>query len=153
MKPYITVSDLAACPAHTRSDPSDEPTSFLITFPVILQTISPTISRKPGFLSRVMSRHSTNVSMETVDTSSVQIFFVKFAIPFLRSTFISSNLFEHRILLHLSASSDTPFVLMAAFLIISFSINANLEYLSVKRRCWHFLILDDFLSNCLVFHY
>ena len=68
--------------------------------------------------------------METVDTFSVKIFLIKEAIAFLRSTFVSPKLFEHRILLHLSASiaegPDPPFVLMAAFFIISSSIPANM---------------------------
>ena len=77
-----------------------------------------------------MSRHETNASMETVDTFSVQIFLTRLAIAFLRSTFVSPKLFEHRILLHPSASiaegPDPPFVLIAAFLIISSSIPVNM---------------------------
>ena len=76
-----------------------------MTFPMILQRISLTpIGRKPGFLSRGISQHVTNTSMETADTFSVQIFLVKLATTFLRSTFASPKLFEHRILLHPFAS-------------------------------------------------
>ena len=99
----IAASDPASCPAHTWSDPVEEKTSFLstytMTFHVILQRISPTpFGRKPGFLSKGMSRHATNASMETADTFTVQIFLIKLAIVFLRSTFASPKLFEHRIL-------------------------------------------------------
>ena len=77
-----------------------------------------------------MSRHETNASMETADTFSVQIFSIKLAIAFLRFTFVSPKLFEHRTLLHPSASiaegPGPPFVLMAAFLIISSSTPANM---------------------------
>ena len=76
-----------------------------------------------------MIRHARNASMETADTS-VHIFLIKLAIAFLRSTFALPKLFEHRILLHPSASftegQDPPFVLMAAFFIISSSIPANM---------------------------
>ena len=122
----IAASDPASCPAHTCSDLADEVTSFLSTdtvnFPVILQRISPTpIGRKPGFLSRGMSRHATNDSMETVGTF-VEVLLIKFAMDFLKSTLVSAKIFEHRILLYPSASitegPDPPF-LMAAFLIIS----------------------------------
>ena len=98
---------------------------------MILRRISlAPIGRKPGFLSRGISQHVTNTSMETADTFSVQIFLIKLAIVFLRFTFVSPKLFEYRTLLHQSASiaegPDPPFVLMAAFLIISSSITANL---------------------------
>ena len=63
-----------------------------MTYPVILRRIFPiSIGRKPGFLSREMSRHTTNDSMERVDTFSVQIFFDN---AFLRSKFVSPKLFE-----------------------------------------------------------
>ena len=81
----IAASNPASYPAHTCSDPADEIPSFLIanamTFPVIWRRVSsnPT-GRKPGFLTRGMSRHATNASMETVDTSSVQIVLIKYAI-------------------------------------------------------------------------
>ena len=144
----IAGSDPASCPAHTWSDPAEETTSFLstdtMTFPVILRRISPTpIGRKPGFLSGGMSRYATNASMETADTFAVQIFLIKLANAFLRSTFASPKLFQHRIL-HPSASipegPDPPFVLMIAFLIISSSIPANMigwtsRGTPVKRRC------------------
>ena len=131
----IAASDPASCPAHTWSDSAEETTSFLstdtVTFPVILRRISPTpIGRKRGFLSRGTSRHATNASMETAGTFSVQIFLIKLAIAFLRSTFVSSKLFERRIFLHphssIAGGPDPSFVLMAAFLIISSSIFANL---------------------------
>ena len=131
----IAASDPASCPAQTWSDPAEEKTSFLstdtMTFSVILGRIPPTpIGRKPGFLFRGMSRHATNASMETADTFSVQIFLIKLAIAFLRFTFVSPKLFEYRTLLHQSASTaegpDLPFVLMAAFLIISSLIAANM---------------------------
>ena len=52
-----------------------------MTFPVIWRRVSSTpTGRKPGFLTRGMSRHATNASMETVDTSSVQIVLIKYAI-------------------------------------------------------------------------
>ena len=100
-------------------------------FPVILRRISPTpIGHNPGFLSRGMSRHAANVSIDVIEISSVQNFLIKFAIAFLRSTFVSPKLHEQRILLHASASiaqgPEPPFVLMAAFLTISSSIPANL---------------------------
>ena len=105
----IAASDPAFFLAKAWSDPAEEITSFLstdtMTFPVILQRISRTpIGRKPGFLSRWMSQHATNASMETTDTFSVQIFLIKIAIAFLRSTFASPKLFEHRIHLHQSTS-------------------------------------------------
>ena len=69
----LAALDPASCTAHTCSDPADETASFLIadtmTFPMIRQRFSPTpLGRKPGFLSRGMSRHARNASMETVDT-------------------------------------------------------------------------------------
>ena len=81
----IAASNPASYPAHTCSDPADEIPSFLIadamTFPVIWRRVSSTpTGRKPGFLTRGMSRHATNASMETVDTSSVQIVLIKYAI-------------------------------------------------------------------------
>ena len=67
-----------------------------------------------------MSRLATIASVETVP---VQIFSTTFAIAYLRSTFVSLKLFEHRVRLHPSASiaegPDRPSVLMAAFQIIS----------------------------------
>ena len=131
----IAASDPVSCPTHNWSDSAEETTSFLssdlMTFPVILRRISPTpIGRRPGFLSGGMSRHAINASMETADTFSVQIFLIKLAIAFLRFTFVSPKLFEYRTLLHQSASiaegPDPPFVLMAAFFIISSSIPANM---------------------------
>ena len=92
--------DLVSCLAHTCSDRANETTSFVsndgLTFPVILQRVSPNhISRKPGFLSRGMSRRAKNASVETVDTS-VRIL-IKYAIDFLRSTFVSTKLFKQNL--------------------------------------------------------
>ena len=67
--------------------------------------------------------------METVDASSVKKILIKFAIAFLRSAFVSSELFEHIILLHPSVECPDPrFVLMAAFLMISSLMYANMIY-------------------------
>ena len=100
--------------------------------------------------------------MKTADTFSVQIFSIKLAIAFLRSTFASPKLFEHRILLHPFASiaegPDPPFVLMAAFLIISSSIPANMiGWTSCgtpvsKMSLLAFFGSDILLSIYLVFH-
>ena len=65
-------SDAAFSPAYTSRDPDDETASILRTdtmnFSVILQRISPT----PMVinLSRTMSQHEANISVETDDTSS-----------------------------------------------------------------------------------
>ena len=65
-------SDAAFSPAYTSRDPDDETASILRTdtmnFSVILQRISPT----PMVinLSRTMSQHEANTSVETDDTSS-----------------------------------------------------------------------------------
>ena len=118
----IAASNPASYPAHTCSDPADEIPSFLIadamTFPVIWRRVSSTpTGRKPGFLTRGMSRHATNASMETVDTSSVQIVVIKYAIV-LQDLRLYRQ-FEHRIFLELSASvlegPDPPLVLVAAY--------------------------------------
>ena len=85
---------------------------------------------KPALLYGGIIRHATNASMETADTFSVQIILIKLVIVFLRFTFASPKLFKHRILLYPSVfiveGPDSSFVLMAAFLIISSSIYANM---------------------------
>ena len=156
----IAASDPASCPTYTWSDPAEETTSFLSTdnVPVILRRIYPTrIGRKPRFLSRGMRRHATDVSMETADTFSVQIFLIKLAVAFLRSTFALPKLFEHRILLHLSASTakgpDPPFALMVAFLIISSWILTNMiEWTSCGIPVKKTLLLAFFDVGCFSFN-
>ena len=96
--------------------------------------------------------------MKTADTFSVQIFSIKLAIAFLRSTFASPKLFEHRILLHPSASipegPDPPFVLIAAFLIISLSIPANMiGWTSCGAPVSKTSLLAFFDFGCFSFNY